>query len=186
VQVTFAPDARDFVAQVSGTPHTYPGFCSNNLVFHGCPAHGFSLVAFDTGDVGVVILDTPVVMDRYGQLPAAGAVDTLVQMSMVTNVGYGFTAPPQSVDFGVRSFAPAQTLKGGPLASQFLETTQNPSQDTGGICTGDSGGPTLTGDTTTVLAVHSFTYSSSGACNGVAYSFRIDQPAVLTWIGSWT
>jgi hypothetical protein len=24
-----------------------------------------------------------------------------------------------------------------------------------------------------------------GACNGVSYAFRLDQPAVLAWIRSW-
>lgn len=190
VQVTFASDARAYasgnVPSVSGTPHTYPGFCSNDLNYHGCPPHGYPLVGFETGDLGVVVLDTPVVMDQYGQLPAPGEIDGLPQMHAVTHVGYGFTAHPQPGDFGLRSFAPAQIItSNGPLSDEFLETTQNPSQGTGGMCTGDSGGPVLDGDSPTVLATHSFVYSTYGACNGVSHAFRLDQPAVLSWIRSW-
>jgi hypothetical protein len=37
-----------------------------------------------------------------------------------------------------------------------------------------------------VLATHSFNYSAEyGSCNGLGYSFRLDQPAVLAWIRSW-
>jgi hypothetical protein len=71
------------------------------------------------------------------------------------------------------------------LAEGFLKMTGNPSRDMGGMCIGDSGRPVLNGETNTVLAVHSFTYSAAGACNGVAYSFRLDQPSILTWIHGW-
>src|SRR5207244_1159061 len=102
------------------------GFCSNNLNYHGCPQHGFPLVGFDTGDVGVVVLDTPVAMDQYGRLPTPGEIDGLPQMYGVTHVGYGFTANPLPGDFGLRSFAPAQIVTDdGPLSDEFLTTTQN-------------------------------------------------------------
>ena len=43
---------------------------------------------------------------------------------------------------------------------------------------GDSGGPVLRGDGPTILALHAFTYSASGSCSGVGYSFRVDRPDV--------
>ena len=187
VQVGFHPDERDYDAQVSGTPHVYPGWCSNQLNYHGCPPHGFPLVNFEHGDVGVVVLDHAVVMSRYGQLPQPGVVDTLPQKTRVTNIGFGHEAAPNNDgDYGTRTVAAGETFSGGPLADEFLKSTGNPSKDLGGICRGDDGGPELLEGTDVVLATHSFNYSSEyGSCNGLGYSFRLDQPAVLAWIRSW-
>ena len=186
VQIGFHADERDYDAQVSGTPYVYPGFCSNNLIYHGCPPHGYPLVNFDQGDVGVVVLDHAVVMSRYGQLPQPGVVDTLAQKTRVTNVGFGHSDVPTGNDYGIRMVAAGETFSGGPLADEFLKSSGNPSQDMGGICRGDDGGPVLLEGTDIVLATHSFNYSaSSGSCNGLGYSFRLDQPAVLAWINSF-
>src|SRR5438552_7259606 len=65
VSLTFASDATALVAQVTGTSHTYPGFCP------GCGgAWGRNL-----RDLGVILLDAPVRMSLYGRLPPAGADD---------------------------------------------------------------------------------------------------------------
>ncbi len=53
----------------------------------------------------------------------------------------------------------------------------------GGTCFGDSGGPILSGNSDTVLAVNS--YVTNGNCAGVTYSQRIDIPEVLAWIQSF-
>jgi hypothetical protein len=186
VQVGFHPDERDYDAQVSGTPHLYPGFCSNDLNYHGCPLHGFPKVRFETGDVGVVVLDDPVMIGRYGRLPEPGLVATLTDRTAITNLGYGLDGSrPRLGNFGIREGAPGLTLNGGPLDDEFLKVTGNPSQDMGGMCAGDSGGPVLLADSDIVLATHSFNYSAYGACTGPDYSFRLDQPAVLQWIRSW-
>ena len=185
VQIGFAPDERDYAADVSGTPHLYPGFCSNNLNYHGCPPHGFPKIRFDTGDLGVVVLDHPVAVSRYAQLPTENLVSTISDGTGVTNVGYGFDAAPKSGDFGIRHTAPGLTLNGGPLDDEFLKVTGNPSNDMGGVCVGDSGGPVLLGMTDIVLANHSFNYSTNGSCTGPDYSFRLDTPDVLAWITSF-
>jgi hypothetical protein len=185
VQVGFAADERDYALDVSGTPHLYPGFCSNDLNYHGCPPHGYPKIRFETGDVGVVVLDHPVAVSRYAKLPDEGLVSTLPDGTAITNVGYGLDRAPGPADFGIRHVAPGFTLNGGPLDDEFLKVTGNPSHDMGGMCAGDSGGPVLLGTTDTVLATHSFNYSSLGACTGPDYSFRLDKPEVLGWITSF-
>jgi hypothetical protein len=51
----------------------------------------------------------------------------------------------------------------------------------GGLCFGDSGGPVLYG--TTILAVNSFVINAN--CAGAGFSYRIDQPQILSWIESF-
>lgn len=185
VQIGFAPDERDYAVDVSGTPHLYPAFCSNDLNYHGCPPHGFPKIRFETGDLGAVVLDHPIEMSRYAQLPTAGLAAAIPDRTAITNVGYGLDAAPGEADFGIRHTSPGLTLNGGPLDDEFLKVTGNPSHDMGGMCAGDSGGPVLLGTTDVLLATHSFNYSSLGACTGPDYSFRLDKPEVLAWITSF-
>lgn len=179
VQVTFDSDARAFHAWTTGVAHTGPGFCV------GCSQ---SLAGFDVGDVGVVVLDQPVVLARYASLPSPGVVDSLAHMATIINVGYGFRQPPHppgARQRAIRYSAPADVLQIGsaPVQTTFLKTSQQLAQGSGATCGGDSGGPVLPVGGDTVLAVHSF--SPSGNCTGVAYSFRIDRPTVLTWVQSY-
>jgi hypothetical protein len=79
-----------------GTPHTNPDFCI------GC---GNGLPGFALRDVGVVVLDEAVAVDRYAELPEAGVVDTLKNKTDVDFVGCGVQfqisgqggIPPRSV-----------------------------------------------------------------------------------------
>lgn len=179
VQVTVASDASDFQGQATGRAHTYPSFCM------GCSQ---AVAGFIVGDVGVVVLDSPITLADYASLPTAGVVDTLPLMSTVTNVGYGFRQPPNppmARQRAIRYSAPADVLQVGsaPVLTSFIKTSQNLSQGKGATCGGDSGGPVLPLGGNTLLAVHSF--SNSGNCTGNAYSFRIDQSAVLAWISSF-
>jgi len=51
------------------------------------PSQG--LPAYSFRDNGVVVLDEPIVVSRYAQLPAPGLVDTLKNKTSVDLVGYG-------------------------------------------------------------------------------------------------
>jgi secreted trypsin-like serine protease len=64
-----------------------------------------------------------------------------------------------------------------------VRVTANPGQGKGGTCFGDSGGPVLTDEGRTVLAVNS--YVTNNNCTGVTYSQRIDILEVLAWIDSF-
>lgn len=142
-------------------------------------------------DVGIIILDEPVVMDYYGKLPTEGLVDTLDMMTPVDQVGYGVhemfhvpgAGPPDWdwIEFGARYYAPAQLVKSNHVFSdEFIKLTANPAQGKGGTAFGDSGGPNLLGGTDTILAVTS--WGTNYQCAGVSYAQRVDTADVLDWI----
>lgn len=162
-----------------GTPHTNPNFCI------GC---GKGLPGFALRDVGVVVLDEPVDMGEYAELPDPGIVDTLKNKTDVDVVGYGVQeqihggGPPYwGVAEKVRLYAPSELIAANFVHSdEFIRITLNPGGETGGTCFGDSGGPDFLADTNTVLGVNS--YVTNYNCAGVGYSSRVDIEEVLDWI----
>ncbi|MDL2124891.1 MAG: trypsin-like serine protease [Deltaproteobacteria bacterium] len=177
-----------------GTPHTNPKFRSDENPYGG----GNGLPAFSYRDVGVVVLNEPVHMDEYGELPDPGIVDTLKNKTDVDFVGYGVQyqaqipgkwlpqPPPYYRWTGprVRMYAPSAMVSGKFVHSdEFLMLSLNPGRGQGGTCFGDSGGPDLLADTNTVLGVNS--YVTNHNCAGVGYSSRVDIPEVLEWINSY-
>ena len=174
------------VVAVEGTPYTNPDYRSADNPYSG----GNGLPAFSYRDVGVVILDEPVYMDEMAELPDAGLVDTLKNKTDVDFVGYGVQeelrggGPPYWVGLRNRLYAPYQLVSGKFVHSaEFMRLSLNASQDKGGTCFGDSGGPDLLGGTNTVLAVNS--YVTNYNCSGVGYSSRVDIPEILTWINTF-
>lgn len=170
-----------------GTAYTNPGFGPGDQS-NGLP--GFSM-----RDVGIVVLDEPVYMDEYAELPDAGLVDTLKNKTDVDFVGYGVQYQaqipgnllPQPPPFyrwtGLRArlYASSQLVSGKFVFSdEYMKLAMNPGGGTGGMCFGDSGGPNLLGGTDTVLAVNS--YVTNVNCTGLGYSSRVDIPDVLDWI----
>ena len=177
----FAPGKRK-VRYYTGTWYPHRDFCL------GCGPG----LEFDTNDVAVVVLDRPVFLPEYAQLPTEGLVDTLVMGTEVTIVGYG----AQYFDTGggrrepgyllTRYYAPSSLVASKQVNSdEYIKLTQNPGQGKGAICFGDSGGPDLLEEegTATILAVNS--YVANANCTGVAYSNRIDTRSVLDFILSF-
>ena len=148
-----------------------------------CPGCGSGLPGFDSHDVAVIVLDGPVTLSRYAQLPTAGLVDTLPMRSDVDLVGYGIQfdqgGGPRYPEDGAftRYYAPSLLVASKHVHSdEYIKLTANPAQGKGGTCFGDSGGPDLLGGTDTILAVNS--YVTNGNCAGVTYSNRIDTYAL--------
>ena len=169
-----------------GTPHTNPKYRSDENPYGG----GNGLPAFSYRDIGVVVLDTPVYMGEYAELPTAGLVDTLKNKADLDVVGYGVQeqihggGPPTWAGLRVRLYAPSEMVSGKFVHSaEYMRISLNPGGGTGGTCFGDSGGPDLLGDTNTVLAVNS--YVTNYNCAGVGYSSRVDIPEVLGWISDF-
>jgi hypothetical protein len=176
---------------VEGTPYLNPDYGSID-------SKGNGITTFSYRDVGIVVLDEPIIVSEYAELPTAGLVDTLAPLTAVDLVGYGVqyqamipgnelpTPPPYYRWTGPRCryYAPAQLLSGKfSWSDEFVRITANPARGKGGTAFGDSGGPVLLGDTSTVLAVNS--YLTNINCGGVTYSSRIDIPDVLEWINSF-
>jgi hypothetical protein len=176
---------------VEGTAYTHPDYRSPDNPYGG----GNGLPAFSYRDIGVVVLDEPVTMDTYAQLPAAGLNGTLKAKTKVDFVGYGvqeqiqvpgseLPQPPpyyRWTGLRVRLYAPGETVSGRFVHSpEYLKLTLNPGGGSGGTCFGDSGGPDLLGGTNKVLSVNS--YVTNVNCGGVGYSARVDVPEVLAWV----
>jgi hypothetical protein len=179
VWVTFAETPPPYF-QYPGTWTPDPEFCI------GC---GPGLPGFDSHDVAVIVLDEPVDLPRYAQLPTAGLVDTLPMRTDVDLVGYGIQfdqgGGPRYPEDGAftRYYAPTKLVASNHVHSdEYIKLTANPAQGKGGTCFGDSGGPDLLGGTDIILAVNS--YVTNGNCAGVTYSNRIDTYA-LEWINSF-
>ena len=168
----------------SGDPLTYPGFGFPGIV----PPEDASFP--NTGDVGLVVLDTPIYPDSgFASLAEEGALDAFAtrrgrQNITFTVVGYGLqrTRPTGDVAARIRLEATTQlvNLRSSLAAGFNLQLTANPGGGRGGTCFGDSGGPIFYGASNTIVALTSF--GITPYCTGVDYAFRIDQPDVLAWI----
>lgn len=162
----------DYTHGITGQTYTYPGYDE----FATFP---------NTGDVGIVVLDEPVLLSEYGSLPTVGLADTLYKHELFTIVGYGLQdVRPVEVAEVQRLKATVKliSLQSGYSQGFNLQLSSNPGQPhQGGLCFGDSGGPVLYG--TTILAVNSFVIN--GNCAGAGFAYRIDQPEILSWIKSF-
>ena len=97
--------------------------------------------------------------------PLARAGDTLPNGSQVDILGYGVEdfvvggdKPTPAATSGLRNIARADIIPGGTgsIRDEYMKLSANHSQDKGGSCLGDSGGPNLLAGTDTILAINSF------------------------------
>jgi len=161
---------------VGGTPYTHPDYDPN---------------AFYVRDVGVVVLDEPVEMPQYGQLPTQDQLDALKvrRSTTFTSVGYGLQKSfPSAASWKtqadrVRMVAHPHLLQinTGFTGDQSLLLSNN--TNTGGTCFGDSGGPNFLGSTNVVAGVTSFGLNST--CGGTGGVMRVDRDYVLDWVQSF-
>ena len=165
---------------VEGTPYTHPDY---------------NPAAFFLRDVGVVILDEPVYMDEYGQLPQLDQLDKLKtkrgqQNVTFTAVGYGLqmsfpdAASWKENNLRIRMVAhPKLNQINVPGFTGDFSMLLSNNANTGGTCFGDSGGPNFLGDSNVVAGVTSF--GVYGNCAGTGGVFRMDRSWSLEWVGSF-
>ena len=136
-----------------------------------------------------MILEEPIYLDEYGELPEADQLDVLKtrrgkQDRTFTAVGYGLqrinpvfveserirmVSYPKLIQINVPGF----------VGDYSLLLSNNHS--TGGTCFGDSGGPNfLPGSDTVVAGVTSF--GLNGNCAGTGGVFRMDRQNVLDFV----
>jgi hypothetical protein len=147
-------------------------------------------------DVGLVILDQPISIEEYGQLPAAGALDDLgtargQKDTIFTVSGYGlsYSTEPHSavpsISYRIRLMAQSTLVNLNSANNDgYNLQTQGNGDDRGGTCSGDSGGPVFLGgaDSNQIVAITSF--GLNAICRGTDFSYRVDRTEVLDWINS--
>jgi V8-like Glu-specific endopeptidase len=183
VEIWFDADLTDaalheypFEGDVGGTPYTHPDYNPN---------------AFYTHDLGVVVLDEPVYMDEYGQLPEEGQYDYLATQrgrvrGSFTAVGYGLQNANRNhlSALRVRMLAyPQLILMNSPFyaVGDFAILMTN-NAHTGGTCFGDSGGPVFFGGDDSNLLVGVTSYGLNSQCAGTGGVYRIDRADDLDWL----
>jgi V8-like Glu-specific endopeptidase len=161
---------------VNGTTYTHPNFDAN---------------AFYLYDLGVVVLDTPVSTDTYGELPDLNQVDALKtkrgkQDVTFTAVGYGLqksfpdAASWKESALRIRMVAHPHLIQiNGGLVGDFSLLLSN-NAHTGGTCFGDSGGPNFIGTSNVIAGVTSF--GMNGNCAGTGGVYRVDRADDLDWL----
>jgi len=164
-----------------GTPYPHPNYVGLYI-----PA---------TYDIGVVVLDEPVSMPRYAELPEAGMLDELATRRghaerVFTVVGYGLNdVRPETISLRIRYKALSNlvSLQSAITDGYNLQTSNNPGQWTdegisGGTCFGDSGGPVFYGgyDSDLVVAITSFGMNSN--CSGTDFAYRVDTEDSLGFL----
>ena len=154
---------------------------------HANPQFGGNGGGSDAHDVGVFVIDSPVAMDNYGQLPAAGQLDTVdKKRTRFTTVGYGTvredkTGGPKSFELGTRRKMATQEMLS--LQKFWATFSMNPSTGSGGTCFGDSGGPHFLGaganETRIVVAV---TVTGDRFCRATDKTYRLDTVSARSFL----
>jgi hypothetical protein len=164
-----------FTGGITGEPVTYPGFGA-----------GFP----DTGDVGVVLLDTAPGVGA-ASIAGVGALDGLATQRGRQNVRFDVAG------YGLQDIKPTEMAERNRLkASVRLVNLRSALTDGfnihhsgapgtgGGTCFGDSGGPILSEGTHTIVAVTSFGLNQN--CAGGGFGFRVDTSAVANFLAENT
>ena len=185
VQIWFAADVESgiptngypYTGDVGGTLYTHPQYDPN---------------AFYRYDLGVVVLNNPVIMSSYGALPALNQLDTLARQRgkqdvTFTAVGYGMQASfPDAASWKehadrIRMVAYPRLIQinvPGYTGDYSLLLSNN--HATGGTCFGDSGGPNFIGKSNVIGGVTS--YGQNGNCAGTGGVYRVDRADDLGWL----
>ena len=187
MEIWFAADVESgipdngypYKGDVGGTPYTHPQYDPN---------------AFYLYDLGVVVLDKPVRMSKYGALPKQDVLDKLStqrgqQDVTFTAVGYGLQQSfPDQASFlehnqRVRmvAYPKLDQINTGFTGDFSLLLSNN--ANTGGTCFGDSGGPNFIDNSNVVGGVTS--YGINGNCAGTGGVYRVDRADDLNWLATF-
>jgi hypothetical protein len=147
--------------------------------------------AFFLFDLGVVVLDTPVVLSEYGELPELDALEGMKPSSKTrfTSVGYGLqksfpdATAWKDVAIRVRMVANPHLVQiNTGFVGDFAILLSN-NAHTGGTCFGDSGGPNFIDDSNVLAGVTSFGLNPT--CGGTGGVYRLDRTDDLNWLATF-
>jgi hypothetical protein len=140
----------------------------------------------DSGDIGVLILQSNVKGITPATLPTCGLLDQLaaqngLKSAIFTAAGYGLQnrvvghGVPYFQDVNpiprMYSFSSFNSLNGG-----YIRLSQNPATGNGGTCFGDSGGPNfLTVNGQQILVA--ITITGDSVCQSTNVDYRLDTPS---------
>jgi len=158
---------------VGGAPNGHPDYDPN---------------AFFLFDLGMVVLDAPITMDEYGELPGLDDLDALKprRSTTFTSVGYGRQRSfPNATSWKViaireRYVAQPHLLQINTGFTGDFSLMLSNNANTGGTCFGDSGGPNFLGDSNVIAGVTSF--GLNFPCGGTGGVYRVDRADDLDWI----
>jgi V8-like Glu-specific endopeptidase len=182
-------------SDVQNGDNDYPYAGPNAVEAADWAAHPlYETAPFYLHDVGVVVLEQPIKLDSYGELPEANQLDVLktkrgLKETGFTSVGYGLqksfptAAAWKNSKVKVRMVAYPRLIQinGGITGDYSLLLSNN--ANTGGTCFGDSGGPNFLGDSLTVAGITSFGMNST--CGGTGGVFRADRKDVLDFVSEY-
>ncbi len=185
-QIWFAADVE---SGVPGNGYPYKGDVGGKTYTH--PSYNPN--AFYLYDLGVVVLDKPMRMSKYGALPKQDVLDKMasqrgLQNVSFTAVGYGLQESfPDQASFlennqKVRMVAHPHLVQINTGFTGDFSVLLSNNANTGGTCFGDSGGPNFIGDSNVVGGVTSF--GINGNCAGSGGVYRVDRADDLNWLYS--
>jgi hypothetical protein len=205
-RVYFQQDAgANFDPELGIDPITgYPETCAEGTLGTLCATsdeiYNYGFANFEgfpnTQDLGLVILDQPITLSEYGQLPAPGTLDSLATArgkkdTVFTVSGYGLTlrtnenSPLPNVSFRERLMGLSTLVNLNSAQNDgFNLQTQGNGNGRGGTCSGDSGGPVFLGGTESNLIVGVTSFGLNQLCRGTDFAYRIDRQEVLDWIAN--
>lgn len=193
---TEAPAARatiwfeaDVQAGIPGNGYPFGGPTSVDGTTYTHPQ--YNPAAFFRYDLGVVVLDEPIYMAEYGELPELNVLDAMARQRGLQNVTF------TSVGYGLQQINPVfvEAERVRMVANPHLIQINTPgftgdfsvllsnNHSTGGTCFGDSGGPNFIGDSNVIGGVTSF--GINGNCAGTGGVYRVDRADDLNWLAAF-
>lgn len=188
------------VDPVSGYPETCAAGTLGTLCATSDEIYNYGFANFagfpDTHDVGLVLLDQPIWMPEYGELPAAGALDGIAtargtKNTVFTVSGYGLSYRTQvhsavpNLSFRERLMAKSTLVNlNSAMNDGYNLQTQGNGDERGGTCSGDSGGPVYLGGSASNKIVAVTSFGLNALCRGTDFGYRIDRAEVLDWINA--
>jgi V8-like Glu-specific endopeptidase len=183
--VTFDPVVSASSTWYTGTAYVHPAYD---------PTISSQSDSSGAYDLGVIVLDTQVSGISPASLPTQSLLDQLgpTELSRATLTGIGYGISERQSDGG--GGKPGTDFSSGGTRNAAQETVTSLGSDllrvrmqgNAEICLGDSGGPSLFGNSTLVAGIAVLQFSGAGGeCRSDPWYQRVDTPAARAFIGQF-